>query len=75
MQIIGSALTNRKFQARVTLGDAALVRATWVDPMTTPDEPFTRLTPAPDDVVIDREKFTKTVPLIALRVPKVSTRG
>ena len=43
--------------------------------MTTPDEPFTRLTPAPDGVVIDREKFTKTVRLIGLRVPKVSTRG
>ena len=53
-------MTNRKFQARVTLAYSALVRATWVDPMTTPDEPFTRLTPAPDDVVIDREKFTKT---------------
>jgi hypothetical protein len=42
--------------------------------MTAPNnERFTRLTPAPDDVVIDRDQFTKTVPLLALRVPKVST--
>ena len=47
---------------------------TWVDGMTAPNaERFTRLTPVPDDVVIDRDQFTKTVHLLALRVPKVST--
>lgn len=35
-------------------------------------EAFTRLTPAPD-VQIDKEKYSQTLRLLALRVPKVST--
>ena len=33
-------------------------------------EPFTRLTPAPE-VMIDKDKYVKTLKLLALRVPKV----
>ena len=33
-------------------------------------EPFTRLDPAPE-VTIDKDKYVKTLKLLALRVPKV----
>lgn len=33
-------------------------------------EPFTRLDPAPE-VTIDKDKYVKTLKLMALRVPKV----
>lgn len=36
-------------------------------------EPFTRLAPAPE-VTIDKEKYTKVVKLLGLRVPKVRDR-
>ena len=42
--------------------------------MTRALEPFTRLEPAPD-VTIEKEKFTKTIKLLALRVPKVREVG
>lgn len=42
-------------------------------PATKMTEPFTRLAPAPE-VIIDKEKYTKVVKLLGLRVPKVRDR-